>query len=383
MNRMFLVPSVLLLGLGAASTAFAADAPSGKSLYSSRPDGGQSQAPRMVLSDEPSYAAPPMLVGQPVIQSSPFVVQTQGVPTLAPVQPQDSGRPTLAPPKPQYPRIDGPVFSQPMPSGTVIYDGDMNRPLSGIDVPSKSPLKKQETPKTTTWVQDTSVAAPAPVDAKGEQIDGFYARLAKLQLEKKNLPESLTLIGKIKNAAFKVQTLVELAEYVAHDDNYKKEAETLFGLAQTGIESLAAGKPVAVETKDEEKDRLKELLQPKKTETPEKKPTLLDDLQPAKPVIEEKKPEAAPKKPSPILLDEEPAAEEKKPEASKKKPSPILLDEEPVVEKKKSAPLIDEDIQPSTKPLDLESAPKESDESAKKSTRRPMPTGKKINLEDE
>ncbi|MDR1290821.1 MAG: hypothetical protein LBK06_06435, partial [Planctomycetaceae bacterium] len=47
------------------------------------------------------------------------------------------------------------------------------------------------------------------------QLDELNARLAKMQLEKRNLEGTLRSIDKIEDVVFKVQTLVDLAEYVS------------------------------------------------------------------------------------------------------------------------------------------------------------------------
>ncbi|MDR2644357.1 MAG: hypothetical protein LBC74_16375 [Planctomycetaceae bacterium] len=78
------------------------------------------------------------------------------------------------------------------------------------------------------------------------QLDFLNARLAKMQLEKKNLDGTLHSIDKIENVAFKVQTLVDLAEYVSRDKNYKKEAEHLFELALAATDAFAKNQPVII-----------------------------------------------------------------------------------------------------------------------------------------
>ncbi|MDR2762824.1 MAG: hypothetical protein LBB88_09505 [Planctomycetaceae bacterium] len=78
------------------------------------------------------------------------------------------------------------------------------------------------------------------------QLDFLNARLAKMQLEKKNLDGTLNSIDKIKNDAFKVQTLVDLAEYVSRDKNYKTEAERLFELALAATDAFEKKQPVII-----------------------------------------------------------------------------------------------------------------------------------------
>ncbi|MDR1485557.1 MAG: hypothetical protein LBT09_12130 [Planctomycetaceae bacterium] len=78
------------------------------------------------------------------------------------------------------------------------------------------------------------------------QLDSLNARLAKMQLEKKNLEGTLRSIDKIENAAYKVQTLVDLAEYVSRDKNYKREADHLFELALAATDAFAKKQPVII-----------------------------------------------------------------------------------------------------------------------------------------
>jgi hypothetical protein len=78
------------------------------------------------------------------------------------------------------------------------------------------------------------------------KLDVLNARLAKMQLEKKNLDGTLRSIDKIEDVAFKVQTLVDLAEYVSRDKNYKKEADYLLNLALTATDDFARKRPVII-----------------------------------------------------------------------------------------------------------------------------------------
>ena len=71
-----------------------------------------------------------------------------------------------------------------------------------------------------------------------DELDTLYARLAKIQLEKHQLDDALTLVKSIKSEVFRVRTLVDLAEYVSRDKNYQSEAEKLFSLALSSMEAL-------------------------------------------------------------------------------------------------------------------------------------------------
>ena len=88
---------------------------------------------------------------------------------------------------------------------------------------------------------------PQPEMNVNDEMDAFYARLAKIHLEKHQLAEALVLVQKIKSEAFKVRTVVSLAEYVSRDKNYQAEADRLFRLALAGMEALDRGQPFRVD----------------------------------------------------------------------------------------------------------------------------------------
>ncbi|MCL2744417.1 MAG: hypothetical protein FWE67_11265, partial [Planctomycetaceae bacterium] len=142
---------------------------------------------------------------------------------------------------------DAPMLSPMNRSGVVVLDrkaGEMPleqrfaeetvlQPLSGIDLPKNtdtpasftSPTFAPEVkkidgvspaPPAITPVPPT-VAIPAAVITPHSNLDELNSRLAKIQLEKKNLPAVLSLVDKIKSPEFKVKTLVNLAEYVSRD----------------------------------------------------------------------------------------------------------------------------------------------------------------------
>jgi hypothetical protein len=67
-----------------------------------------------------------------------------------------------------------------------------------------------------------------------------------MQLEKRNLEGTLRSIDKIEDVVFKVQTLVDLAEYVSRDQNYKKEADYLLDLALTATDAFLKNQPVII-----------------------------------------------------------------------------------------------------------------------------------------
>ena len=89
---------------------------------------------------------------------------------------------------------------------------------------------------------------PQPEVSVDDELDSFHARLAKIHVEKRQLPEALKLIQKIKSETFKVRTVVSLAEYVSRDKAYQSEADQLFGLALAGMEALDRGQPFRIES---------------------------------------------------------------------------------------------------------------------------------------
>ena len=88
---------------------------------------------------------------------------------------------------------------------------------------------------------------PQPEVNVNDELDSFYARLAKIHVEKQQLSDALVLIKKIKSETFKVRTVVSLAEYVSRDSNYRDTADKLFSLALAGMEALDRGQPFNVE----------------------------------------------------------------------------------------------------------------------------------------
>jgi len=88
---------------------------------------------------------------------------------------------------------------------------------------------------------------PPPEISVNDELDAFYARLAKIQLEKHQLPEALALVQQIKSEAFKVRTVVNLAEFVSRDKNYRSEAEQLYRLSLIGMEALGKKQPFRID----------------------------------------------------------------------------------------------------------------------------------------
>ena len=89
---------------------------------------------------------------------------------------------------------------------------------------------------------------PLPEVNTNDELDAFYARMAKIQLEKHQLAEALALVQNIKSETFKVKTVVNLAEYVSRDKNYQSEADQLYRLALAGIDALDKKQPFRIDT---------------------------------------------------------------------------------------------------------------------------------------
>lgn len=363
MKRMFLffaVPGLLLTGF---SLALATSAPdpgtpsgspsaspkSGKAIYSSRPYYPRTVqlvptvvVPETVVVSESPTAARPI----PAPPAAPRTLESQSVPRASmvpdfPSQSARAGQPIIAPPAPGLPKQDA---SKPgTPKITPLEDVEaaedhsaqwlnkaLERPLSGIDFPldrEKKPLKDEvETAKLVpekpsaplSWASPSTKAADS---ADSREIDELNARLAKIQLEKHRLDETLKLIDRIKSPSFKVKTLVDFAEYVSRDKNYSREAEQLYTLAVDGIDALTQNKPIVVKIDDK----------PKRA------------TEPAETTISPPRRRSAP----PVDDEPDPIA---KPEPRTEKPEPRPAPQTPSAPPKRPLSLIDDELKPATGP---------------------------------
>ncbi|MDR2440626.1 MAG: hypothetical protein LBE12_14790, partial [Planctomycetaceae bacterium] len=397
MKRMFIfsiVISFLLIIYSVVAAAPEIGTPYGKSFYSSRPNRGL-----RTFSQESPTLAP---VTDQVLDPIPDQVQ---------VSPNTKLRPApLTPNK----LLDNQTFSNRNPSdfsSTIPVLAPQNhadqpnqsilptdekiievRPLSKIDTnPSTAKAERTEVYKKTDESfgsnfisRTTSSNNQPPFIEEGKniqeiQLDELNARLAKIQLEKHYLNETLKLIDKIKSPAIKARTLVDLAEYVSRDNNYKKEADQLFALAVDGIDALAKGEAIVIKIRDDLKtepilkvdrkpdESLTETLSltpdisaspvkpsstPAVSSTTKRVPILIDDEPEQKPTLEEKlnvipkeatSPSVPVKRP-PILLGDEPETpksetlKEEKPVEIKTPPTrkpQLLITEEPEINKEK------------------------------------------------
>jgi len=93
---------------------------------------------------------------------------------------------------------------------------------------------------------------PQPEVNVNDELDTFYARLAKIRLEQRQLDEALALIQRIKSETFRVRTVVSLAEYVSRDRSFQTEADTLFQLALAGLVALDRGEPFQIPLRTDE-----------------------------------------------------------------------------------------------------------------------------------
>lgn len=319
-----IVAGLLTVGIPALSMLPVAHAapPSGKSLYSSRP--------------VPTRVAPRSLV---IVEDDPIVPimpdSQADAPRLAPNTLVAPGRPQTQP-SGQEDAVLPILPADPNHDRGIWLDDSMDRPLSGIDVPTKRkpliPLTDTEQP-----VLRFDQTGPTAKADEASSIDDFHARLAKIQLEKHHLDETLDLIEKIKSPAFKVKTLVDLAEYVSRDSNYRREAETLYDLAVNGIEALTANKPIVV--KRTGADAFLPRSSGESTTGTTSLPKLVDEV---KPTI---------KKPTLTLLEEEPAtptipetpAAPATPDPTEQTPTPLprpaQVDKKPETPKTETAPV--------------------------------------------
>jgi hypothetical protein len=64
--------------------------------------------------------------------------------------------------------------------------------------------------------------------AAQKEMDESLAKLAKLVIEQKKIDATLALVRKIKSPSLRAKTLTDLATYIAHDPNFKYEAQVLF-----------------------------------------------------------------------------------------------------------------------------------------------------------
>ncbi|HBT77003.1 MAG TPA: hypothetical protein DEB39_08775 [Planctomycetaceae bacterium] len=95
------------------------------------------------------------------------------------------------------------------------------------------------------WI---SATIPSPLSAvsptsKLETMDECLAKLAKLRIEHKDVAATLALTRKINDPVVRAKTLTDLAEYVAHDPDFKTEAAVLFNEAAKATLALGGMKP--------------------------------------------------------------------------------------------------------------------------------------------
>jgi hypothetical protein len=124
-------------------------------------------------------------------------------------------------------------------------------------------------------VKETAIFQREPLQdvSVRNEIDVFYARLAKIQVEKHQLAEALALIQKIKSETFRVRTVVDLAEFVSRDKNYQSEAEQLYRLALAGMAALDKKEPFRIDA-----DSKKETTRQPRSPEPVFEPVFPDPL---------------------------------------------------------------------------------------------------------
>ncbi|MDR0338281.1 MAG: hypothetical protein LBI18_14490 [Planctomycetaceae bacterium] len=278
MKRMFIFSVIISFFLMSYSAVAAPEVgtPNGKSLYSNRPNRVLRTSPEKFPTLAPDNSSPTLSSPEPwlapptselqlensdqldqLLENKTFSNKTQPIfPDFSSTVPVlDSPNPTNQPPKINQPR------------GIVIDEPIEVRPLSKIDVNSASTGKTERTEvyKKTDATSGSHFASRTtfpnqPILAGNDQnkqeiqLDELNARLAKIQLEKHNLNETLKLIDKIQSSAIKARTLVDLAEYVSRDNNYKKEADQLYALAVDGIDALTKGEAIVIKIKSDPKN---------------------------------------------------------------------------------------------------------------------------------
>lgn len=158
---------------------------------------------------------------------------------------------------------------------------------------------------------------PTPEVNVNDELDSFYARLAKIQLEKHLLDESLSLIQKIKSETTQVRTVVDFAEYVSRDQRYQVEAVRLYRLAVNGLEALEKKQPFNLGISP---------AQAAPVSTPAIQPIPVQTIP-----IQTMPVPAEPVKPEPVVVPSVPAITPPA-AAPEVRPQPIPLDDEPVVQ---------------------------------------------------
>jgi len=148
-------------------------------------------------------------------------------------------------PTPYYGTPTAPWFMVPPTAAAYVQTTPADVPAKSVSPGPLAPaLPVAAKPSTSPTATETPIivlresSAPVPEINVDDASDTFYARLAKIQLEKHQLDETLTLVKNIKSEVFRVHTLVDLAEYVSRDKNYQSEAEQLYRLALSGTEAL-------------------------------------------------------------------------------------------------------------------------------------------------
>ncbi|MDR1270067.1 MAG: hypothetical protein LBK82_11140 [Planctomycetaceae bacterium] len=265
MKRMFMFPivlSFLLVGYFAVAAAPEANIPNGKSFYSNRSN-------RVLRTLPEKTPAPPST--EPLLAPTITSELDESNELLESKTPSNKTLPNKSP-------LVFPDFSSTVPvldspnqadksnqSALSVVEKPTERPLSKIDISPPIPAaktertevyKKTDTSSGSNFISRTTfpnqpVSTEDRENKQENQLDELNARLAKIQLEKHNLNETLKLIDKIKSSAVKARTLVDLAEYVSRDNNYKKEAEQLFALAVDGIDALTKGEAIVIKIKSD------------------------------------------------------------------------------------------------------------------------------------
>ena len=150
----------------------------------------------------------------------------------------------FAPPTTQFqPMATVPRVPQPRATTVAVAPVQVQMPLPSQAVISQVPPTPQVAAQPQLVEKTFILREPQPEVNVNDELDTFYARMAKIRLEQRQLGEALALIRNIKSEAFRVRTVVSLAEYVSRDRSFQTEADTLFRLALAGMEALDRGEP--------------------------------------------------------------------------------------------------------------------------------------------
>ncbi|MDR3232606.1 MAG: hypothetical protein LBT46_02880, partial [Planctomycetaceae bacterium] len=237
-----------------------------KALYSTRPGQVRSAVPYYYYGTPtaPRFSQPQFFVPPP----EPAGLSTQAVPLQA-----------VAKTKPAIPP------APPLENAVAV------QPPAPVTAPVPPVINVEKSIEKTIVIRDEE-----PKVSTDDEMDALNARLAKIQLERHNLTHALNLVKKIKSQEFLAKTVVDLAEYVSRDPNYRAESDKLYGLAVAAIESIRRGTLVniSVEGTNNAASAAEVQVQPPAVQQPVVQPETKPAVQPA----------AEKPKPVPVIIED-------------------------------------------------------------------------------